>query len=323
MNAAVSNKPLLSISIPVLNEEGNILNLYDRLCALAMKMQDKCEFEFVFSDNHSTDQTWPMLEGLAGRDKRVKAIRFSRNFGFQRSILANYLHTTGDAVVQIDADLQDPPEMIEQFFDDWQAGYQVVYGVRTMRSESKFSAFCRRAGYWLINILSDHEIPRDAGDFRLIDRKIVEVLRRTNSHSPYLRGSIAGMGFNQKGLEYQRDARASGHSKFNLPRLIGLGLVAIYEHSTIPLRMATYLGLFILLLSVLGAAYYLSLKMIFPNLPQGLASIHIIVLFSIGMNAFLLGVIGEYILRIYVIVRSDPLIIVEDSINLEDVAPVL
>lgn len=310
-------KPLISISIPVLNEEGNIDALYSRLCSLAKRMNDRCELEFMFSDNHSNDQTWALLSDLAERDHRVRAIRFSKNFGFQRSILANYMHARGDAVMQIDADLQDPPEMLEAFFDQWQKGYQVVYGIRKKRPENTFLHAFRKLGYWVIDKISEHPIPRDVGDFRLIDRKVVQSLAQIKTASPYLRGMIAGLGFNQIGIPYDRDARTVGESKFNVSRLVRLGLTAVFNHSTVPLRAASFLGASILVASILGALYYVVLKVLHPEFPQGLASIHILVLFGIGLNSFLLGIIGEYLLRIYLVLRAEPVAIVEQSLNIE------
>ncbi|MNJ12653.1 putative glycosyltransferase CsbB [compost metagenome] len=309
--------PLISISIPVLNESGNIEALYSRLEALAIKMEDRCRLEFVFSDNHSDDQTWEMLEALARKDARVKAIRFSRNYGFQRSILANYMHTQGDAVMQIDADLQDPPEMLEQFFELWQQGHEVVYGVRRKRPESWLLHTFRRLGYWTIDKVSEHPIPRDVGDFRLIDRKVINVLLQTKTANPYLRGMIAGIGFNQIGVPYDRDARTAGESKFNVSRLVRLGVTAVLNHSTVPLRAASFVGILILAGSVLGALYYLLLRVAHPELPPGLASIHILVLFGIGLNSFLLGIIGEYLLRIYLVLRADPVAVVQKSLNFD------
>jgi polyisoprenyl-phosphate glycosyltransferase len=310
-------RPLISISIPVLNESGNIEALYRRLDALAKKMKDRCDLEFVFSDNHSDDNTWDLLADLSKNDPRVKAIRFSRNYGFQRSILANYMHTKGDAVMQIDADLQDPPEMLEEFFERWQQGHEVVYGVRRKRPESWLLNSFRRLGYWAIDKVSEYPIPRDVGDFRLIDRKVIDVLLKTKTANPYLRGMIAGIGFNQTGITYDRDARVAGESKFNISRLIRLGLTAVLNHSTVPLRTASFVGVLILAGSILGALYYMLLRFTHPDLPQGLASIHILVLFGIGLNSFLLGIIGEYLLRIYLVLRADPVAVVQKSLNFD------
>lgn len=310
-------KPLISISIPVLNEEGNLNILYNRLCAVAERMQDRCNMEFVFSDNHSTDKTWAILTELSQKDSRIKVIRFSKNFGFQRSIMANYMHTTGDAVMQIDADLQDPPELLEVFFNYWQRGYKVVYGIRKKRPENFFLSLFRKFGYWFIDKISEHPIPRDAGDFRLIDRKIIQTLSQIKTTNPYLRGMIALIGFNQIGIPYDREKRIVGKSKFNVSRLFFLGITAVFNHSALPLRIASFLGVNVLIISILGALYYVILKLFNPELQQGLASIHILVLFGIGLNSFFLGIIGEYLIRIYLVLRADPLVIIEQSLNIE------
>lgn len=308
-------KPLISISIPVLNEAGNLDALYARLCEIGTRMADRCDLEFVFTDNHSEDTTWEKLTALAQKDQRVRAIRFAKNFGFQRSILANYLHTRGDAVMQIDADLQDPPEMLEAFFEKWQAGYHVVYGIRRKRPENPVLHTFRRLGYWFIDAVSEHPIPRDVGDFRLVDRRVIEVLSKIKTPSPYLRGMIAGLGFNQTGILYDRDARVAGESKFDVSRLIRLGLTAVFNHSTVPLRVASLAGGVMLGVSFLGALYYFLLRLMHPDLPQGLASIHILVLFGIGLQSLLLGIIGEYLLRIYLILRAEPIAIIQQSVN--------
>tara|TARA_B100000614_G_C14514889_1_gene480105 strand:+ start:457 stop:1440 length:984 start_codon:yes stop_codon:yes gene_type:complete len=317
-NTSNEDKPLLSISIPVLNEESNLDALHERLIIVGKSMEHLCDLEFIFTDNYSTDSTWIKLEKICSKDKRCKAIRFSRNFGFQRSILANYMHTSGDAVVQIDADLQDPPELIKVFFQEWKKGYDVVYGIRTGRSENILSNYFRKIGYWIIDKLSDYPIPRNAGDFRLIDRKVLDVLFKIKHHNPYLRGVIAGLGFKQKGIDYNRESRSSGKSKFNLFGLVRMGTSAVLSHSTMPLRLASVFGLIVLLISICGAIYYTLLKFLDPNLPQGLASIHILVLFGIGLHSLFMGIIGEYLLKIYLIIRSHPLVVIERHLNFKD-----
>lgn len=321
MNAnpsAAGVKPLVSIAVPVLNEADNLDALHARLSAVADRMADRCDVEFVFSDNHSGDETWRMLERMAASDPRVRAIRFSKNVGFQRSILANYLHARGDAIMQIDADLQDPPEMLEQFFEQWQAGHMVVYGIRRKRKEGAFVNALRRIGYWFIDKISEHPIPRDVGDFRLVDRRVITALSKHRSSDPYLRGLIAGMGFRQTGIPYDREARQAGHSKFNLIQLIRLGLTGVFNHSVIPLRIATWAGVLLLALSVVGAIYYVYLRLAHPELPKGIASVHILILFGIGFQSLLLGILGEYLLRIYLITRSEPVAIIEQSLNFKE-----
>ena len=309
-------KPLITITIPVLNEEETLPALYSRLAALAKKMSSQCDFEFLFSDNNSSDNTWKSIETLGASDSRIKAIRFSRDFGFQRSILANFMHASGDAVMQIDADLQDPPEMLEEFFQYWLDGYDVIYGIRASRPESWILLNFRKFGYWIINAMSDDSIPRNAGDFRLLDRKVVDALLKIKSNNPYIRGMISGLGFKQIGISYDRMQRTSGVSKFNYLQLVKLGLTAIYNHSTIPLKLGTYLGSTILLTTMIGSIYYFFLRLSQPSLPQGMASLHIIVLLGIGIVSFLLGIIGEYLLRIYIILRSEPLAVIESSLNI-------
>lgn len=310
--------PFISISIPVLNEEDNLDTLYTRLTALATHLQDTCRLEFVFTDNASTDRTWEKLTDLAAHDARIRAIRFSKNFGFQRSILANYMHTRGDAVMQIDADLQDPPELLEEFLKYWQQGYQVVYGIRRKRQEGPIINAIRKLGYWVIDKISEYPIPRNAGDFRLIDRKVINVLQQYKSSNPYLRGLIAGMGFKQIGVAYDRDARIAGESKFNLNQLIRLGLAGVFNHSVIPLRIATYAGLFLLGATFIGSLYFIALKLFHPELPRGLASTQILILFGIGFQSLLLGILGEYLLRIYLILRSEPVAIIEQTLNIDE-----
>jgi len=316
IESVIAQRPLVSIAIPVLNEADNLDMLYARLDQLSKAMASKCDMEFVFSDNHSDDRTWEILSELARRDSRVRAIRFSKNVGFQRSILANYMHTRGDAVLQIDADLQDPPELLEQFFALWQEGYHVVYGIRAKRREGRLINAFRRIGYWFIDKISEHPIPRDAGDFRLVDRKVIESVQKFRSPNPYLRGLIAGLGFKQVGVRYERSARIAGSSKFGLRQLIRLGLAGVFNHSVVPLRIATYSGVLLLGLSILGAIYYAVLRIFHPDLPRGLASIHILVLFGIGFQSLLLGILGEYLQRIYVLLRSEPTAIVEQALNI-------
>lgn len=313
--AAATILPLVSISIPVLNEADNLDALYARLRGLGVLMEGKCELEFIFTDNHSSDLTWNKISDLAAADPRVRAIRFSKNVGFQRSILANYIHAKGDAIMQIDADLQDPPELLTEFFRLWQSGFRIVYGIRRGRKESPFINAFRRFGYWFIDWVSEHPIPKNVGDFRLIDRAVVDALLKFKSANPYLRGMIAGLGFKQTGVPYDRDARVAGESKFGVSRLIRLGLTAIFNHSVVPLRIASLIGAAMLVMSAVGACYFIVLRLLDPELPQGLASIHVLVLFGIGLQSFLLGIIGEYLLRIYLILRSEPVAVIEESIN--------
>lgn len=308
--------PLISVCIPVLNEELCLQALFDRLIDLAEKMKDRCELEFIFSDNHSEDSTWEIIERFALKDQRFRGIRFAKNVGFQKSIMANYLQTSGDAIFQIDADMQDPPELLEVFFELWQQGFQIVYGVRRRRPENIFMSSFRKIGYFIVDKLSDHPIPKNVGDFRLIDRKVMDAIFSTKNPTPYLRGLVAGFGFKSTCVEFDREKRQFGATKFRISHLLSLGFSAIFNHSVAPLRLSSIAGVIILIASLLGSLYYLAIRFAYPELPPGFASIHILVLFGIGLNAFFLGIIGEYILRIFLILRNDPIAIIEKTSNI-------
>jgi dolichol-phosphate mannosyltransferase len=280
------------------------------------EVNEQYEFEFLFTDNHSSDRTFEVLAELASVDPRVRAIRFSRNFGFQRSILTAYNNARGDAAVQIDCDLQDPPSLIIEFLRKWQSGYQVVYGVRTTRKESWGMSTTRKIFYRLIDSLSDDPLPHDAGDFRLIDRRVLDQLLKFDDYQPYLRGAIAALGFEQIGIPYSRAERHYGESKFSFGELIGLALDGILNHSVVPLRIATYLGLLISLLTFLGIVGYGIGRVVFgANWPPGFATVIMLILGSLSLNALFLGIIGEYIGRIYRQVKNRPLTIIERELG--------
>ena len=315
---ASSKRKLVSICIPVLNESENVEPLYERLRVVATSLEVKYSFEFIFTDNHSSDNTWEKIRILGIRDDRIKGLRFTSNVGFQESILANLAQASGLVMIQIDADLQDPPEMINEFLSEWENGFKVVYGIRTSRGESSLSNSIRKLGYRVISKISNHPIPIDVGDFRLIDKEVRDKLLQSKVPRPYSRGMIASFGLQEKGIEYSRKERQANDSKFPIKSVFQLGLDGIFNHSSWPLRFSTFSGIFILVGSLGLSVYYLSLKIFSDALPQGLASIHILVLFGIGMNALFLGVIGDYLNRIYVILRNEPRYIVEELINMAE-----
>lgn len=308
------SKPLISISIPVLNEELNIPVLLDKLDEVTKNIIE-FEFEFVFTDNDSTDATWSVLQSEAKKDKRIRAFRFARNIGFQQSILFNYSKTRGLAVIQLDADMQDPPELIAEFIKEWKTGYKVVSGVRVSRSESKAINLVRSLGYWFIDLVSEHPIKRNTGDFRLLDRGVVDVLVSTKSPDPYLRGIISSMELVEKDVFYARSAREFGESKFGLLQLLKLGLQGISNHSNLPLRVTNFVGISSLIFSILGTIYYVAIKFLQPDLPRGYASIYILIIFGIGINSIILSSIGSYIRKIYKILSNQSPIFVVDEIN--------
>lgn len=309
-------KPLISICVPVYNEEPNIEPLYDALLPVMEQVSSRYDFELLFTDNHSTDNTFGVLERLARRDGRVRALRFSRNFGFQRSILTAYLNARGDAAVEIDCDLQDPPSLILEFLRQWEGGYRVVYGVRSGRKESWGMNATRRVFYRLIDSLSEDDLPLDAGDFRLVDRRVLDELRKIDDSQPYLRGTIAALGFDQIGIPYERAERHRGESKFSFRELMALALDGILNHSVVPLRLATYLGLGISLCTFVAIIGYLIGRVALgKNWPPGFASIVVLILGSLSLNALFLGIIGEYLGRIYQQVKRRSLTVVERELN--------
>tara|TARA_B110000003_G_C16617590_1_gene521874 strand:- start:70 stop:1005 length:936 start_codon:yes stop_codon:yes gene_type:complete len=311
----VKAKTLVSIIVPVLNEEQNIKLFYEVLNEELLKLRDIYDFEILFTDNHSDDSTFDLLRNLNLKDKRVKAYRFSRNYGYQHSILTGYQKSSGEAVIQLDCDLQDPPSLIPVFLKLWQSGYKVVYGVRKTRQENIFMNYSRKIFYRLINWLSEDDLPVDAGDFRLVDKKIVEILRNNNDAQPYLRGSIATMGFNQIGVEYDRSQRAHGETKFKATSLINMALDGILNHSTIPLRISSITGFIIGVLTIIVMVGFLIGKLIYGmGWPAGFATIVILLLMVLSINAIFLGIMGEYIGRIYKQSKGVR-VIVEDSIK--------
>jgi glycosyltransferase involved in cell wall biosynthesis len=312
----MSARKLISIVVPVYNEEGNIEPLVDAVSRVFEGVADRYEIEFVFTDNHSEDGTFAELSRAASRDARVRVFRFSRNFGFQRSIYTGYMQARGDAAVQLDCDLQDPPELIVVFLQAWEAGSKIVYGIRRGRKEGLPITTLRKVFYRLIDWLSEDRLPHDTGDFRLIDRRVIDVLRRIDDHKPYLRGTLATMGFDQRGIPYDREGRLRGQSKFKLRDLFALALDGILSHSTVPLRMATYTGLFVSVVTFLAiSGYFIGRLVVGVAWPAGFATVTILILLSLSLNALFLGIIGEYVGRIYHQVRRRPLTIIETEID--------
>ena len=311
----MAERKCISLVIPAYNEAETIPLLYDALVPVLDSLKDRYDFEIVFTDNHSTDDTFFLLQALAQRDPRIHVLRFSRNFGFQRSILTGYQWAHGDAAIQLDCDLQDPPSLIPEFLAKWEEGWHVVYGVRRTRQEGQVITWVRKVFYRVIRALSEVELPVDAGDFRLIDRRILDILANCRHANPYLRGTIAKAGFKQIGIAYDRPARAAGTTKFSLLSYIAIAADGIVSQSVIPLRIATYVGLFIGMLTILGSIGYGIGHLLYgSDWPRGFATLVILFLCSIALNAVFLGVLGEYVARIYRSILGDPLTVVEQAI---------
>lgn len=312
----MSDRALISIVVPVFNEESNIFPFHETVTRTIEPLRRDYEFEFVFTDNHSNDGTFASLRGLAERDPRVRVYRFSKNFGYQRSILTGYMRSKGDAAIQLDVDLQDPPELINVFLQHWRDGADVVYGIRKQRAEGRGITALRSLFYRLVDMLSEEKLPVDAGDFRLISRRVIDLLCQYRDANPYLRGTIATLGFRQDGVEYVRNPRLRGESKFPFSKLLSLALDGILNHSTVPLRFATYFGGLTSILTILMLLGYIVGRVLFKaEWPAGFTTLAALILLSISINAMLLGIIGEYLGRMYRQVREQPTTIIEAAIN--------
>lgn len=319
--SAETERKLISILIPVFNEEGNIRRAYEAVRDVFEQMKDRYAFEIIFTDNHSTDASIAIISELAAADPRVRAVRFARNFGFQRSVLTAYRLASGHAAIQIDCDLQDPPSVFPQFLQLWEQGHDVVVGIRRFRQESKLLQWTRRFYYRLLKRLSDDNLMLDSGDFRLIDRSVLDQLHLINDVAPYTRGLTSLLATKQVGVAYDRQARQAGVSKFPLGKLIALAVDGLITHSIFPLRLAAFVGLGISLLTCLASSFYIFSRLLFGiNWPAGFATTTVLLLFGISLNAIFLGIIGEYVGRIYNQVRSRPTTVIEYSINVPDLS---
>lgn len=306
----MTTKKLISFVVPVLNEELNILPLYEALLPIMERCAQWYDFEILFTDNHSTDSTFERLTELAQLDGRIRVLRFSRNYGYQKSILTGYLHARGDAIIQLDCDLQDPPQLIMDFISYWEEGNAVVYGVRLKTQDKLLVYMARKLFYRVINYLSEDNLPLDAGDFRLVDRKVVEALREIDDAQPYLRGTIAAMGFRQQGIPYNRNERKRGSSNFRLRDMVKLAFDGILNHSITPLRLASFFGLCVSVATGILALVYLTGKTFFNlSWPRGFTTLTILILLGISINSLFLGIIGEYLGRIYQQLKKKPVII--------------
>jgi glycosyltransferase involved in cell wall biosynthesis len=298
----------------VLDEEGALDELYRRLTPVMDALDGPAEVILV--DDGSTDRSYDIMVDLGRRDPRIRAVRLSRNFGHQMAITAGLDHARGNAVIIMDADLQDPPEIVLEMAKRWRDGFEVVYGVRDERAgESRAKVMTARRFYQVMNRLSEIEIPADAGDFRLVDRKIVDAVTAMREHSRYLRGMFAWAGYRQTAVHYQRAARHAGRTKFPFRKMFRFAGDAITSFSAIPLRMTLVLGFVVSLLSVLLGIVAVICKSTGVYVVPGWASIVVGMAFLGGAQLTVLGVTGQYIARIYEEVKQRPLYLVRDSVG--------
>jgi polyisoprenyl-phosphate glycosyltransferase len=295
----------LSVAIPVHNEESVLPELLRRLGSTLDKLPGG-PHEMVFVDDGSTDRTFEMLAAASRQDPRILALSLSRNFGHQVAITAALDQVTGDATVVMDGDLQDVPEEIPRFVEKYREGFDVVYAKRVRRKEPWPLQLCYFVFYRMMASLSDIRLPLDSGDFGLMSRRVVEQLRRMPEHHRYLRGLRSWVGFRQTGLEVERAERHSGRSKYSLTRLLKLAFDGIFAFSIVPIRAASIFGAFVIFLSFLYAMYALYAKLFLQESPQGFTALIVAVTFLSGIVIFFLGVIGEYVGRIYEEIKERP-----------------
>ena len=311
----------LSIIIPCFNEEDVIFETISQLQAFCNEVTD-LDLELIFVDDGSSDATGEILKQQLAKDSRFKLIGFARNFGHQVAVTAGMDASKGDAVVLIDADLQDPPSVIHQMISKWREGYDVVYGTRIDRpGESAFKLATARGFYRLLNKLSDTPIPLDTGDFRLMSRNVVETLKAMPERDRFLRGLVSWVGFKQTALPYKRAKRFAGTSKYPLRKMVRFATDGILSFSTKPLQLSVALGLGCAAISIMGIFYALFMR-IFTNVwVEGWTALMIAVLFIGGIQLISVGILGEYIGRIYNEMKKRPLYVVEEYIGFDKDGP--
>lgn len=309
----------ISIVTPCFNEEENIEPLSDRVRDLFKGSLSNYDYEHIFIDNCSTDKTVSVLRKLAEKDKKVKVILNTRNFGHIRSPYYAMFQAEGDAIINLAADLQDPPDLIKNFVEEWIKGYKVVVGVKT-KSEENFLMFGLRKFYYnLLNSFSESEQIKNFSGFALYDRSFINCLKNLDEPYPYLRGLITELGFDRKEIEYKQPVRRKGKTKNNLYTLYDIAMLGFVNHSKVPLRMATYLGFIISIISIFVAGIYLVYKLLYwDEFQTGTAPLIIGLFFFSSVQLIFIGIVGEYVGAIYTQVKKRPLVIEKERINFSD-----
>jgi dolichol-phosphate mannosyltransferase len=314
------NNDVVSLVVPCFNEEEVITETYRRLAMLA-DSQPKFRFEFLFVDDGSRDNTLLLLRQIIENDPRARVVAFSRNFGHQLAVTAGIDEARGDVVVLLDADLQDPPEVVAQMLAKWREGWQVVYGVRAEREgESHFKLWTAHLFYHVLNYLSDTPIPLDAGDFRLMDRAVVDVLRGMPESDRFVRGMVSWVGFRQFALPYHRAARFAGTTKYPLRKMVRFASNGIISFSIRPLKLAMDVGLLCAGLACAGIIWAVAMRLATHNWVPGWTATIIAVLFLGGIQLVCTGILGEYIGRTYMQSKGRPLYVVSERIGENQIA---
>ncbi len=312
-----SELKLISIVTACFNEEENVKELYEQVKAVFIDLP-QYDYEHIFIDNASKDRTVTILKGIAQKDRRVKIIVNTRNFGHIRSPFHGLMQAKGDAVISIVADLQDPPIMIKEFIKKWEEGYKIVIGVKTQSEESKLFFAIRKAYYNLVSRLSEIELIKNFTGFGLYDQKVIETLRSVKDPYPYFRGLICDIGFERAVIEYLQPSRKRGFTKNNFYTLFDMAMLGITNHSKVPLRLATMTGFAVAILNLIVALGYFVYKLIFwYSFNVGIAPLVIGLFFFASVQLFFIGIIGEYIGSIHTQVLKRPLVVEKERINFD------
>jgi glycosyltransferase involved in cell wall biosynthesis len=310
--------PLLSVIVPVKNEEDGILPFTDRVGAILEDIAGAEGWEILFVDDGSTDATLAAIVAANQRDPRVRALSLSRNFGKEAALSAGLDHARGSAVIPMDVDMQDPPEVLPEMVAKWRDGHEMVFGIRRCRASDGWAKRLTAGLYYRAhNMVSSDKIPENAGDFRLMDRKVVDVIRAMPERNRFMKGLFAWAGFNQASVEYDRVERETGTTKFNYWKLWTLALDGITSASTVPLRIWSYIGALVAVFALAYGTFLAVSTMIFGNPVPGYASIMVSVLFLGGVQLISLGVLGEYVGRILTETKQRPLYVVRDTVGIE------
>lgn len=310
-------KKLYSVVVPLYNEEEVIAESYSRLTRVLQGIDG--DYQLIFVNDGSKDRTEMLVKKIAEQDNKVTLLNFSRNFGHQNAITAGMDYASGDAVIVIDADLQDPPELMYQMIEKYHEGYDVVYAVRSKRNgESIFKKVTAKLFYRTLNKMVDIDIPLDTGDYRLISREACEVFKRMRERNRFVRGMVSWIGFKQIGIEFERDERFAGETKYNLSKMIKFSLDGIISFSTKPLKFSIHIGLLMAVLSFIYAIYLVFFKAFSGKTVEGWTTIVVLILLIGGIQMVTLGVVGEYIARIYDESKNRPLYVIKETVTAEN-----
>ena len=309
-------KKSISVVVPVYNESESISTTITRLLEVVSSWD--YGYEIIFVNDGSLDNTATQILNVCKKNNKVKLINFSRNFGHQFAMTAGMDYSKGDALILIDGDLQDPPEVMNKFISEWEKGMMVVYGKRIRRKgENLFKKLSAKLFYWLMNILSKTEIPKDVGDFRLMDRVIVNEVKNMRERHRFIRGMISWVGYEQSYVQYVRDKRYRGKTKFSFNKMLNFALDGIFSFSTRPLQYTVIAGIGTTLLSILGIFYALFARLTTDGWVSGWTTLIISILFIGGIQIISIGILGQYIGRIFEEIKKRPMYIIKSSINIE------